>query len=303
MSSGLQPLGGGLTPMGGGEEKKETPPAPPAAPAPTGPVTPPGAPRTAVPAPNTRDFYRDEEDAGRRRLPWLIGAGVLVAASIVFALLRPLGPAALPTGTTPFLAADQAFACDIPTNWDKTPLGTAAEGGQTTTSPGVRVTSGGGTMEVTFSTVRGLMTGQLLFGNELTPGSMQGQSNALAVANLQKKGVRKRLAGYQETKQPACPSGMGAMIIGESKTFVADAVLYEFTAQGAGLHQRGAIHGYRAVVAGATLIGAVLCWCDESDWPKLKPEFLKFIGSIKEARPSQPKSMLGTSGSLGGGGY
>lgn len=297
MSSGLQPLGGGLTPIGGGEEKKETPA--PVAPAST-PAPPPGAPRTPVSAPNTRDFYLEEEEAGRRRLPWLIGSGVLALAVVGFFMFRPLGPAAPPAGATVFTAADQAFTCEIPSNWSKTALGTAAEGGGETSSPGVRVTSGGATMEVTFSTVRGLMTGQLLFGSDLTPGSMQGQSNALAVAKLQKKGFPKRYGSYNETKQPSCPSGMGAVILNDEKKFVPDAVLYEFTAQGAGMHQRGAIHGYRAVVAGSTLIATVDCHCDESDWATLKPEFLKFIESIQEAKPAQPKGMLGTSGSLGG---
>ena len=251
--------------------------------------------------PVTRDFYGEEEDAGRKRLSFIIGGVVLALAALAFFLLRPLGPAATPTEAASFVAADQAFSCELPGNWEKTALGTAAEGGKETSSPGVRATSGGGMMEVTFSTVRGLMTGQLLFGSELTPGSMQGQSNALAVAKLQKKGVKKRFGNYEETKLPNCPSGMGASIIDENKKIVADAILYEFTAKGAGLHQRGAIHGYRAVMAGRTLIAAAICSCDESDWKKLQPEFLKFIASIQEAQASQPHSPLGAAGSLGTG--
>ncbi|WP_309710069.1 hypothetical protein [Armatimonas sp.] len=76
MSSGLQPLGGGLTPIGGGEEKKEAPP-----PATTAPVNPPGAPRPAPSMPVTRDFYNEEEDAGRKRLPFIIGGIVLALAA------------------------------------------------------------------------------------------------------------------------------------------------------------------------------------------------------------------------------
>ena len=293
MSSGLQPLSGGLTPLGGGEEKKET------ATPPSAPVSPPGAPRPVPVARPTVDFYDDEADEGRRRLPWIIGGALLALATLAFFLFRPLGAAATPMTTKPFMAADQSFSCEIPSNWETTALGAAADQGSALSSPGVSLSSGGGKMEVTFSTVRGLVTGQLLFGSDLTPGAMTGQSNALAVAKLQRKGVVKRYGDYKETKQPSCPSAMASVIVTDDKKLSADAVLYEFTARGASLCQRGSIHGYRAVVAGGVLIGAVTCSCDESDWERLKPAFVKFIGSIQEESPKTPGSLTEGGTSLG----
>jgi hypothetical protein len=202
-------------------------------------------------------------------------AGVVLLGVLAFFVFRGGGPAEMPTNYTEFRAADGAFTASVPANWTLTPTGTAAENnGGLVESNGFRLRSGSAQVETTFSTVSALAGAQLLLGSDLTPGSMQGQSNAAAVAKMQRKGVKGRFANYEETKQPECPSSMGAMTLSDDKQLISDAVLYEFTASGT--------HGYRALMAGPSLIASALCQCSESDWPKLRPEFLKIIGGVKE---------------------
>jgi hypothetical protein len=245
-------------------------------------------PESRQPSPQERlanDFLDEEAQTSRRHLPKILGGIALAVVALALFLLRPLGPAATPEKSVRFVAADQSFSCLIPTNWTSTPLGRAAPGGGAFGNTGIEVTSGGARMEVTFSTVKGLMTGQLLMGNDLSPGANPGESRALTVAELQKKGYIERYKSYQETQEPMCPSGMAGTVLGKDKRFKPDAVLFSFRANGPSLRQRGEIQGYRAAVAGRFLVAAVTCSCDTADWERLKPAFLAFIEGVREERP------------------
>ena len=82
--------------------------------------------------------------------------------------------------------------------------------------------------------------------------------------------------GYAETKVADFESPMG------------DARLSEWTARGNALGFGGAMHGYRASLAGGGKTAEVVCQCLESDWPTLKPAFQRVLASFVAGEVAAP---------------
>ena len=82
--------------------------------------------------------------------------------------------------------------------------------------------------------------------------------------------------GYAETKIADFGGQMG------------DARLSEWTARGNALGFGGAMHGYRASLAGGGKTVEVVCQCLDSDWPVLKPAFQRVLISIVAGEAPTP---------------
>jgi len=279
-------------PASTGQTAPVAPPAQPASPVGSPALRPQPEPQAAAPAYDqqpitpTRPVAYEEVATGpnKRLIFGGIGAAVAVVAVAAFVLLHR-GPAVVPSTYTTFTSADNTFTCETPNGWNTYATGEASGDKHSTKLNGVYMQSGDAAIEVTFSTVSGLVGSQLLFGKDPTPEAMGG-SRAAGVAWMQKRAVAKQFKGYSEKLMPDCPSGMGAMIPGKDPgkdlEFVPDARLYEFTASGNWLGFGGKIHGYRATMAGSNLIAAAECHCSEAEWEKLKPAFLHVIEKVQE---------------------
>jgi len=233
------------------------PPAQPASPVGLPALRPQREPQAAAPAydqqpitPTRPVAYEEVAAAPNKRLIFGgIGAAVAVVAVAAFVLLHR-GPAVVPSTYTTFTSADNTFTCETPNGWNTYATGEASGDKHSTKLNGVYMQSGDAAIEVTFSTVSGLVGSQLIFGKDPTP------------------------------------EAMGGMIPGKDTgtdlDFVPDARLYEFTASGNWLGFGGKIHGYRATMAGSNLIAAAECHCSEGEWEKLKPAFLHVIEKVQE---------------------
>jgi hypothetical protein len=195
-----------LKPIGGGSG--EEPPAPPPA---AGPADSP------LPNPQSSSSpvgYRApsyEPDPPPAKVPMLIGLGIGALLAIVgFLLLKPEGSPTVPTAWTRFEAADGSFACDAPEGWKVSGTGSAAGDSKMAEDDGLVLNSGGAHVEVSMSTVAGLMTGQLLFGSSVTPEAMTG-SRANGVFTFQKRGLKKHFSGFKDTPIPPPASNMASL--------------------------------------------------------------------------------------------
>ena len=309
-SNGLSPVGGGLSSLGGENSGAALSPVGGAAPT-AAPSTPPGlsglpspspapvvatAPSSFSPPPSMAPAkpypyssggatasYDDAPTGPNKILVGGLGTLIAALAAGAFFLFRTPPPVPAPTGYAPFTSADNAWSMETPTGWHVSASGAAGGDTSNLQQNGVTLTSGNAKIEVTISTVSALMTGQLLFGNEVVPEAMGG-SKASGVAKLQKKAVTKRWKGYAETVSPDCPNGMGGDYMDDNKKFVADARLYEWTAASNTFGLGGKMHGYRASEAGGQLIAAVVCECSDRDWATLKPAFRHVLGSVHELK-------------------
>ena len=253
-------------------------------------------PRSA-PAPRTAPAVEEAPRGPNKAL--MIAGGVAVVLMIVaFFLFRPPAPVPAPTSFAAFTAADLSFACQVPEGWDRRAGGAAGNDKQTLSEDGVFLRSGNARIEVTTNTVASLIKSQLMFGNSIVPEAMEG-SRAAAIHSRSKLALSHSLRGYAEKAVPNCPNGMGATLFTGGR-FVPDGLLSEYTARGNYLGLGGPVHGYRASVAGPTLIASVVCQCSEKDWPKLEPAFRRVIGSIHEAGKAAPQGLQvpGAGGSL-----
>jgi hypothetical protein len=253
-----------------------------------------------------------EPEPAPSKLPLFIGLGAatLAIGGTAFWLLKPDGKPTLPTAWANYAAADGSFTCETPEGWNVRGTGKNADGGaKMAQDNGVSMDSGGAHVEVSFSTVAALMTGQLLFGKETTPESMTG-SRANGVYTFQKRGLKKRFNDFKEATMPppesrmasVDPSSLNQVSGSLDKTsleelFKPDIRISEFTGKRGGLGMGRPVQGIRACVGGRELIASVVCYCSPTDYASLKPAFLRIIGSIAETRkPGDGSLKLGAPG-------
>lgn len=249
------------------------------------PMPPPGGAAAAVRPP--AGYYQPESEGPNKVL--LFGGGAVALAAIValFILFLPKPPVPAPTSFSSFSSADGKWACQVPDGWKQKPTGSAS-GTDSNQLNGLIVQRGGAEIQISFSTVAGLMGAQLMFGNEIVPEAMGG-SRANGVDKIFKPAVKKRYKGYEEKPVAGgMPSAMSGLVLGESlgSEIKADMVVAEFSARSNNWGLGGPVRGYRAVLAGSDLIASVSCVCSAKDWEKLKPGFKKVIGSIRETGAS-----------------
>ena len=242
-------------------------------------------PPTAAPIAPNASFTFEEPEARYNRplILGVLGVGLIAAVVALLTVFMPAGAAVVPSGFDDFAAPDESFTMKTPVGWKRRASGMAA-GDKDGRMDGVYSDSGAAHMEVTFSTVSGLVQSQLLYGKDMTPEAMTG-SRASGVDNLQKPAVKHKFKGYTEKTIEDVPGGMGGVIADEkTRSFKPDATMHEFTATSDSWGLGGPVHGYRAVLSGSKLIAAVLCYCPEKEWTKLEPSFRKFIGGVQEKR-------------------
>ena len=213
-------------------------------------------------------------------------------------MFRTPPPVPAPIGYEVFNAADNTWLMETPKGWAVQAMGEAGGDHSGTQRNGLVTASGNAQIEVTISTTAGLVSGQLLFGSEVVPEGLSG-SKASGVSKLQKKSVAKAWKNYKEVKQAVAPNGMGGQYLDDSKNYVNDSRLFEWTATSNSYGLGGKMHGYRACEAGDDLIASVVCQCSERDWIKLKPAFLHVLKNIHEAEQPGKKRGMGLPG-MGG---
>ncbi len=323
-----------LKPIGGGSGEEPPAPQTPATPPPTAgprPLAPPpsaGPPaHSPLPTPHSPSppiGYRApsyEPDPPPSKVPLFVGLGIGVAAlcAIGFWLFKPDAPPTIPTAWTTFEAANGSFNCDVPEGWSVSGTGQASGDSKMAEDDGLILNSGGAHVEVSMSTVAGLMTGQLLFGSSTTPEAMTG-SRANGVFTFQKRGLKKHFSSFTDTPIPAPESKMASIdpggltelagATGSTKDLAglkdalkdivkADIRIAEFSGKKTGLGMGRPVRGVRACVAGRELIASVSCWCPPKDYPAMKPVFLRIIGSVAEGSGGSDKKTLGFPG-MGG---
>jgi hypothetical protein len=334
----LKPVG--LQPVGGKKRETETqhPNNTEHRPQPPSPLVPPSAApasaylSTAPPTPadnsplNPADNLRriqqieEEQDNSPRNRALLTGGGALVVILAIgsYLMSKMPHPASAVSDYASFSAADQTFMCDVPTSWSQKATGAAAGDHLATAANGLTITSGSTRIEISMSTVAGLVQGQLLFGGDPAPGGLSGKGNAATVAGLQKKGITGRFVGYTEAVQKdfdskmAATEGLKELQALEDQAAAARAAnpeegdtpaprikldiepdirLYEFTATEPWYNLGGKVHGFRGVFAGGNNIASVLCQCPEDEWSKVKPVFRHVMESIREVPRTETKAI------------
>lgn len=309
----LKPIGGGdsqPTESTSAPQVPVTPQAPLQSPIASTPASAPSAPMT--PPAGYRAQAYEPEPASKTPLIASITAAVVLLGGGAFWLLKPEGKPVLPVAWASFSAPDGSFTCDTPEGWSVQGTGHASAGGtKLAEDNGVHMDSGGAHVEVSMSSVAGLMTSQLLFGKEITPESMTG-SRANGVFTGQKRGIKKRFSSLTEASIPAPESKMamldkssldalgGAADNAELKDlFKPDIRIVEFTGKKTGLGLGRPVKGIRATLGGRELIASVVCYCPPGDYPAMKPSFLKIIGSVAETRKSDGSMRLQAPGFSG----
>ncbi len=310
-SDDLTPIGG-LQPLGGNAATQ--PPPPPAVSAsvpslsqspvrlPSSPTLPPGVGYGPT-APSSPDGYRNpgyrpappDEPEEASRLPLYIGGGVGLAVLIGVGLLFiPAAPVAPPTAWEPFVAADNTFLCDLPKGWEVHAMGKASAENQPSVGDGVTAKKSNASVEMTVSSVSGLIAGQLLFGDSPVPTGLF-NSRAAPIHRASGKRFKTRFRGFKETKVTPTPQMFPKMtgIVADKtgKEFVPDIRWHEYTAGGNQFGFGGKRHGYRVTVGGNQSIVNIVCESSEGDWRKLKPAFERTIVSVAETTAPQGKML------------
>lgn len=275
------------------------PAAPSSAPrAPLNPLPPPGGgygapPRPAgynVPPPRpgggpgpARAAVAADEGGGRRWL-WLTLGGLVLAALLGTLYLLTPKPALVPTKFTAYVAPDKSFGCAAPDGWSVTPADKAHQmAGSDSTTGGVLFASGSSSIDITTDTLGTVVAASLMAGNG--DAALTG-SHAAALHKQWRTMVAAPRKGYAETKVADFESAMG------------DARLAEWTARGNVLGLGGALHGYRASLAGAGHTAEVVCQCPEGEWEALKPAFQRVLASVHEG--ADPADSAGGAGGVPG---
>ncbi|MGC4045899.1 MAG: hypothetical protein QM758_19075 [Armatimonas sp.] len=317
-----------LKPIGGADNQPVEPSTPqnpvtPQAPqqAPIAPSSAPSAP-IAPPVGYRAPVYEPEPTS---KAPLIVGisAAVLLLGGGTLWLFKPEGKPTIPVAWASFSAPDGSFACESPEGWTVRGTGHAAEGGSKMSEDnGVHMDSGAAHVEVSFSSVSGLVTKQLLFGKEMTPEAMTG-SRANGVFSSQKSGMKKRFNELTETPIPAPESKMASIDRGSlaalggasgssgnseelkelkdlKELFKPDIRIVEFTGKKSGLGMGRPVQGIRATLGGREQIASVVCYCPPGDYAALKPSFLRVIGSITETRKPGDGSMTLQAPGFGG---
>jgi hypothetical protein len=240
---------------------------------------------------------------------------VAVLIGIGIALIPP-PPVPAPTAWEPFVAADQSFLCELPKGWDIHAMGKASEKNEASVGDGVIAKKSNASLEMTVSSVAGLIAGQLLYGNDPIPSGFM-NSRAAPIHRSHGKSFKNRFRGFKETKVTPTmgmyPKMTGIVMDKTGKEAVPDIRWSEYTAGGNKFGFGGKRHGYRVTVGGNQYILNVVAECSEKDWAKLKPSFERSIVSLNETRKPQGSMIpmpgggsLPTGGSvpgLGGAGF
>ena len=216
---------------------------------------------------------------------WAIVGGVVAAALLFCAyfVFRAPPMAFPPTGYAPFTSGDKKWGFDAPQGWSESSSGAASEDTKSVGMNGVTYTSGSATLDISISTVAGLMQKQLLFGSDPVPEAMAG-SRANGVQDDARRGFKKQFKNYHEAPiTENLPTAMGGITLAGFKV-KPDVRMAEFSASSSRWGLGGPVHGYRASLAGRTLIAYVICRCSERDWPAIKPSFLRMLATVHENR-------------------
>jgi len=247
------------------------------------PLGAPGPGAGAAPPPPARPAgtYADRtalvETEGPNKNLWIglgVGLTAIIAACVLLVLLAPKH-ATPPTGFTSFSASDKSFSCDAPTGWVTTAADKSkTEAGSDSTVNGVLFQSNSAQMDITTDSITSLVASDLMKNSGETLSSTE--SRAPALHKQWKTSVSATHKGFQETLVAGFQGQMG------------DALLSEWTADGNVFGLGGKVHGYRASLIGGSKTAEVVCSCLESDWPALKPSFLRVIGSVIEGVPAAP---------------
>ncbi|MBC8134664.1 MAG: hypothetical protein H8F28_02100 [Fibrella sp.] len=291
---GLQPLGGNVATQPNTEPTVSNGTPEPVGPT-ASPTLPPGigygpsspalinAPRGPI---SHRPSYDDPEQASK--IPLYVTGGVGLAALIgIVILLIPAPPVPPPTAWEPFTAADESFTCELPKEWNIHAMGKASTDSQPSIGDGVTAKKGNASIEMTVSSVTGLLTGQLLFGDDPIPSGVF-NSRAAPIHRAHGKQFKNRFRGFKETKVTPTPQMFpkmtGVVMDKTGKEFVPDIRWNEYTAGGNQFGFGGKRHGYRVTVGGGMSIVNVICESSERDWEKMKPAFERTIVSVNEMR-------------------
>ena len=291
------------------------PPTPaPSTPGASNPLNLSGAPSVYVPPRAADAEVWQDTDAGSARKIWAgVGAAVVAGLAIgAFTLFRAPARATVPTAYIPYTSGDQLWGFDVPQGWSETASGAATGDDHAVGFNAVTCSSGSAEVNISISTVSGLVKNQLLFGNDITPDAMTGGSHANSVQKSTLKPFKKTLRDYQETDVATnLPWQMGGEVI---KGFSANGVtmpdiktepdvkMAEFKASSNKWGLGGPVHGYRATLGGSTLIAYAVCQCSERDWPAVKPAFERVLASVHETeRAKKSVSSQPGLGGMGGG--
>lgn len=232
---------------------------------------PPPSPGYAPPAGGPAYAGRPSAPAesGSRKWIGLAAGGVaFVVAFLAVTLLIPKH-ATVPTSFTTFAAPDKSFACDAPGGWETTGMDKSqTTAGQDSTVGGVLFQSNSAKIDITTDTLATLVASDLMKGNGGDPQSLTGD-RAGVLHKQWKVQVKATHKGYSETQIADFDGGMFG------------GHLAEWTANGNVLGLGGKLHGYRASLVGGDKTAEVVCQCLDSDWPALKPAFLRVIKSIR----------------------
>ena len=219
------------------------------------------------------------ETEGPNKNLWIglgVGLAAVIAACIMLVLFTPKH-ATPPTGYTSFIASDKSFSCDAPTGWVTTAADKSkTEAGNDSTVNGVLFQNNSAQMDITTDSMASLVSADLMKNSGETLSSTE--SRAPALHKQWKTSVSATHKGFQETLVAGFQGQMG------------DALLSEWTASGNVFGLGGKVHGYRASLVGGSKTAEVVCSCLESDWPALKPAFLRIITSVTEGVPAAPGS-------------
>ena len=278
-----------LQPIGGGSYVPPAAPTPP--PAPPAPMPDTIASATGYrPAPLSAAPPRRQAEDPDNPPAYLYGIGGVAALALLGwggSFLLPSAPVDAPAAYVPFAAADNSFTCELPDKWRVEPQGRASKENRNSIADGVEARQSDACIEVTTSTIAGLLTGQLLYGSGPVPDGLL-NSRARPVFNDHGRAFKKRFKGYKETKLTPTNSQLPPMtnlvLVENTRDMVPDIRLAEFTASGNKYGIGGKRHGYRMAVGGNAEIVNVVCECSERDWTKLKPAFEKVMVSMAEPR-------------------
>lgn len=295
-SDDLVPMGG-LQPLGGTTAPSPTvePTISPEVPAVTAsPALPPGIGYgPTIPAgqggSSYRPVYEDPEQASKLPVYVTGGVGLAVLIGIGIAMI-PAAPVPAPTDWESFVAADQSFLCELPKGWDINAMGKASQKNEPSVGDGVIAKKSNASLEMTVSSVAGLIAGQLLYGNDPIPSGFM-NSRAAPIHRAHGRKFKDRFRGFKETKVTPTPEMYpkmtGVVLDKTGQEAVPDIRWSEYTAGGNKFGFGGKRHGYRVTVGGNQYILNVVAECSEQDWPKLKPSFERSIVSLNETRKPQ----------------
>ena len=277
------------------------------------PLNTSAAPSVYVPPRAADAEVWQDPDAGSARKIWA-GIGVSAVAALVvgaFCLFRAPARATVPTAYAPYTSGDQLWGFDAPQGWTRTASGAATGDPHAVGFNAVTCSSGSAEINISISTVSGLIQNQLLFGNNITPEAMGG-SHANGIQKSTLKPFKKTFRDYQETEIAASlPWKMGGEVVkGFSAGGVSmpdiktepDVKVAEFKASSNQWGLGGPVHGYRATLGGSTLIAYAVCQCSERDWPAVKPTFERVLASVHETeRATKSVNSQPSVGGMGGG--